>query len=172
MATSATNSSKSPGFIQKNKVALILAGLLVISNLGIYFYQKYQRGKLIDAYAEDLVTRGTQARNFVEVSLLQQTEELMRTIVWGVRGEMMRGNKELIDRYLIKLGQETQVDLVMIEDSARKIILSTDKKYENQDVREILPAVPTQVEKPRVLSASMTETIAASPIMGDDVRLG
>lgn len=166
MTTSAN--SAEPSFFQKNKLWLIAILLFIISNAGIYFYQQFQQDKLIAKMHETLKGKAELA----EASTLSRNEEvatgLCRTLTWGIRGEMERGNKELIELFLNKLVQETGLDLAIVQDQNDSIYLSTNKKYENRKV----PYIQGVISEQTVLKSDMEEIVVAAPIMGMEQRLG
>lgn len=166
MTTEATDPK--PGFFSRNKIWLIAILLFIVSNAGIYFYQKYEQDKMLDTVYETLYQKGISA----EESALARNEEvatgLCRTLTWGIRGEMERGNKEVIELFLNKLVQESGVDLVIIQNAQDSIYLSTNKKYENRKI----PYIQGVVAQQKVLKSDMEEIVVAAPIMGMESRLG
>lgn len=178
-STSNTSSSANPeakGWLAKNKIWFIVIALFAASNAGIYFYQQFKQNKQakeMRAKFDDKVKSNTEAVNtLAALKNLEIVEILTKTLVWGVRGEVIRGNKEIIDRFLIEMAQETNVDLVILEGIDGVIYLSTDKKYENQRVSEILPSVPISVDSRKVLKNEPDEIVVAAPIMGEETKLG
>ncbi|MEM0997264.1 MAG: hypothetical protein AAGN35_09305 [Bacteroidota bacterium] len=167
-----TKKQDQTGWFARNRIWLVVILLFALSNSGIFFYQRIQNQRQAEKFAEILVEKGEKGSDLVSIKHLEAVQILMKTLVWGVRGEMIRGNKELIDRFLINLVQETLLDLVIIEDPNHIIYLSTDKKYENQAVAQILPAVPISIDAPRVLKSEPDEVVAAAPIMGDEEQIG
>lgn len=165
-------SSQTPGWFAKNRIWFFLVVLFAISNSGIYFYQRYQRTKQKEEFAELLDKKGKLGEDLLALKNAEGVQMLSKTLVWGVRAEMMRGNKELIDQFLIEVVQETEADLVIVADTNNVIYLSTDKKYENQSVNDILPSVPVDIRSPKVLKSELNEMTVAAPIMGDERKIG
>jgi hypothetical protein len=166
--TSAAAEPKAPGFFAKNKLWFIALGLFVLSNTGIYFYQKHQQKLMREACRAELNMRQNNAMNLTGMRSEEVATQISRGLIWGVRGEMERGNKELIELYLNKLVQESGVDLVIIQDSKDSVYLSTDKKYENHKV----PYIQGVIERQTVLKSDYKEVVIAAPIMGMETRLG
>jgi hypothetical protein len=163
-----TPPSATPGFFQKNKVWFIVIGIYILSLAAVYFYQRHQQSRLRkDAYAE----MDRRARVAEEIST-QRNEEiannLCRAIVWGVRGEMERGNKGQIDLFLNKMVQETGLELILLQNAQDSIYLSTDKNYENHQIKYLQHAL-TEI---KTLNATLEEAVVAAPIMGTEERLG
>lgn len=159
---------KGPNFFQKNKIWFIVIGVFLVSNFSVYFYQRHQQGKLMQE-ARTLLDNEYKA---AEAMTLQRSEEITktfcRTLVFGIRGEMERGNKADIDLFLNKMVQETGVDLVVIQNAQDSIYLSTDKKYENQKA----PYINGIIEELTVLRSNLDEVVVAAPIRGLETRLG
>ena len=179
MDTSATNTSHTPqaqGFFARNRIWFIVILLFAASNAGIYFYQQFKNKKQVEKMQTDFEAKikanGESMATLSNLKNLEIAELLTKTLVWGVRGEVIRGNKELIDRFLIELAQQTNVDLIILEGIDGVIYLSTDKKYENQKVADILSGVPVSVESRKVLKNEPDELVVAAPIMGERKQTG
>ncbi|HEX2900890.1 MAG TPA: hypothetical protein VHS96_14300, partial [Bacteroidia bacterium] len=95
--------STAPSFFQKNKIWFIVIGIFLLSIGSVYFYQRFQRNRLLKACHEALDKKVKTA----EAMAIRYNEEmatnLCRAIVWGVRGEMQRGNKGEIDLFMNKM---------------------------------------------------------------------
>jgi hypothetical protein len=179
MDTSVSNTSTTPqpkGWFARNRVWFIVILLFAGSNAGIYFYQQFQQKKqakeLRAQFDTSLKTNIDAINSLSNLKNLETVDLLTKTLVWGVRGEIIRGNKELVDRFIIELAQETNVDLIILEGLDGVIYLSTDKKYENQKVSEFLANVPATVDSRKVLKNTPEEIIVAAPIMGEEAKVG
>jgi hypothetical protein len=166
------SSPQPPGWFGRNKIWFIVIAIFAVTNSGIYFYQRFQQNKQAEKFAEEMAKKGPLAEDLVRLNNLESVQLLSKSLTWGVRGEMIRGNKELIDRFLIEMVQETPADLIIIGDMNLRVYLSTDKKYEGKPVSEILPAVPVAVNSPKILKNELDEVIAAAPIMGEEEQIG
>ena len=157
-----------PNFFQKNKLWFILAGLFLLSNFSVYFYQRYQYNSLLKNCREVLDKNYETAQ---ELNLLRSEEmanNLCRTMVFGIRGEMERGNKADIELFINRMVQESGIDLVIIQNVQDSIYLSSDKKFENQRVPYIQGAISAQ----QILQSDLEGAVVAAPIMGTEQRLG
>jgi hypothetical protein len=165
-----TTDSASPkqGFFQRNKLWFIALALFAISNSGIYFYQRHEQSKLREECRKMLDAKAQMAQE----NSIDRNEEmainLSRTLVWGIRGEMERGNKETIELFMNRLVQESGLDLIIVQDAQDSIYLSTDKKFENRRV----PYIQGVISQQQVLKKDMEEVVVAAPIMGLEQRLG
>ena len=156
----------------KNKLYLIFAGLFIISNLGIYFYQKYQQSKLRDQFNQEMVHKADLATQFAQHSNERLADALVKPLVWGIRGEMMRGNTELVNHFLTTVVQSTDIKLIAVVDMTGTVMISTDKQYEGKPVTEVLPTMPKETLKAGVQSASPEKMVATAPILGETEQLG
>jgi hypothetical protein len=163
-----TAAPQGPNFFQKNKIWFIVIGLFLVSNFSVYFYQRYQHHKLMQTCRAALDTNYKTAQEMTLLRSEEAANNLCRTMVFGIRGEMERGNKADIDLFLNRMVQESGLDLVIIQNAQDSIYLSTDKKYENQRVPYIQGVITAQ----QVLKSDLAEVVIAAPIMGTEQRLG
>ena len=157
---------------KKNWKLLTVIGLFLLSNLGIYGYQKIQIRGLKADYDSFLEKQATLARANATQHNERFAKALIQPLAWGIRGEMMRGNKELVDVFLQSVVQETDVDMVAVVDMTGMVYLCTNKKFENKPVVEVLPTLPKDVIRIGVQTASPERVVATAPIMGDVQQLG
>jgi len=108
--------------------------------------------------------------------IAERNAELLRLVsvplVWAVRGEMMRGNYDQINQYLINFVREPHVQDVILAKTDGMILLATNKRLEGKPVTDSLPASVLQVEKTTVSSLEGRGLMSASPVMGLNRKLG
>ena len=108
--------------------------------------------------------------------IAERNAELLRLVsvplVWAVRGEMMRGNYDQINQYLINFVREPHVQDVILAKTDGVILLATNKRLEGKPVTDSLPASVLQVEKTTVSSLEGRGLMSASPVMGLNRKLG
>lgn len=175
-----TNSTTTPpaakeevqGFFAKNRVWIILIIALVVGNIGTFFYQDYRKDQMKKDFSEAFVEEGKLAEEMVVYRNKRAAEEMTQSLVSSIRGEMLRGNKEQLNLSLIGLVQSTGADLVTIVDTLGIVYLSTDKKFENQSILDVLPVVPRRVDKAETIKSDLEEAITVTPVMADDHRIG
>lgn len=176
----ATNSAQSPppasdqakSWFQRSKVWLFLVLALVISNVGTFLYQNYQQGKLKEAHVENMKKMAGKAEALVEYRTTQNADDMGLALTYAIQAEMIRNNKGELDLFMNQMVQETEVQLVTVVDSIGMVYLSTNKKFENKHVLEVLPGIPPKVEEPILFESKMNEALYASPIMALDHRIG
>jgi hypothetical protein len=159
-------------WFQKNKLYLFFAAVLLVSNLGLYLFKSYQIGHLKDQFNTTLAAKGESALQLAQHSNERVAEALTKPLVWGVKNEMMRGNKELLDNFLTSVVQDSDLELIVIVDMQGIIYLATDKKYEGKFVLDVLPAIPQRPLKAEVIGGTPNEAAAVSPILGETEQLG
>ena len=157
-----------PGFFRRNRIWFIVIGLFLLSNFSVYFYQRYQYNKLRETCRTTLDENYKTAEALSLLRSEEMTNNLCRTLVFGLRGDMERGNKADIDLFLNRMVQESGLDLVIVQDANDSIYVSTDKKYENHKVPYIQGIISAQ----QVLKSDLDEVVIAAPIMGTETRLG
>lgn len=170
--TTTSPNAEVKSWFQKNKLWLFIAALFLVSNLGIYFFQAYRMGNLRKEFGKEMENKSDLASQFAQYNNERFATALIKPLAWGIRGEMMRGNKELVDQFLTSVVQETDLDLIAVVDMAGMVYLSTDKKYENKPVLEVIPTMPREVVKIGIQTSSPDKVVATSPIMGDVSQLG
>jgi hypothetical protein len=166
--SSSATTSGSPTFFQKNKIWFLVIGVFLLSIGAVYFYQKFQQNRLLKACHAELDRKAAQADSLTLLRNEEIATNLTRTLIWGIRGEMERGNKGEIDLFLNKMVQETGLELVLVQNDMDSIYLSTDKNYENHKIAYLQRVL----NKQEVLKSTLEETVVAAPIMGNEARLG
>lgn len=169
-STSANQEVKS--WFVKNRIYLFFAGVMLVSNLGIYWFKSYQIGQVKDRANLEITTKGDLAMQFATHSNERVAQALIKPLVWAVKNEMVRGNKEMLDNFLTSVVQDTDLDLIVVVDMTGTIYLSTDKKYEGKSVLEVLPTIPQRPLKAETFGGNAQEAAAVSPILGDTEQLG
>jgi hypothetical protein len=159
-------------WFQKNKIYLIFGGILLLTNLGTYWFKSYQMGQLRDKVNMENTQKGEYGLQLAQHSNERVAEALIKPLVWAVKNEMIRGNKEMLDNFLTSVVQNSDLDMIVIVDMTGTIYLSTDKKYEGKSVMEVLPTIPQRPLQAETFGATPLEAAAVSPILGDTEQLG
>lgn len=98
---------------------------------------------------------------------------LVKPIVWSIRSELMRGNRDQVELLMTDLLRGSDLEYLHLVDNDRNVVLSTNKKLEgmpvdDKDVSGVLGTDSTMVF--RVKNSTLTTVVA--PVMGYDSRLG
>lgn len=97
------------------------------------------------------------AQTEVEKNTLQRTaqEALARhsgeiyqlfgtALAWNIRSAMMRNNMDEIDQYFAALVKNPQIPLVLLADPAGKVLLASDRKFQDRNFSDNFPAALLQ----------------------------
>jgi uncharacterized protein (UPF0333 family) len=164
--------SKPKGWARKNAALLVLIFVLVVSNLANYFYHQNQRKVDRKEFQEVVHKVADDSEDLLQHRVKTMAETVSSALTNGIKAEMIRGNYEQLNTFLVDMVQKTELDLVAIADTIGIIIISTDKKYEGQRVKEVLPSIDLKVERPMILVAEVGGVKLTGPIMAADHRLG
>jgi hypothetical protein len=99
-------------------------------------------------------------------------ELLSVPLVWAVRSEMIRGNYDQINQYMINFVRQPNVNEVVLVKPDGVIMLATNKRLEGTPVADSFPASVLQVERTTVSPLEQRGWMSASPIMGINQKLG
>lgn len=156
---------KDPVGILKRQWHVLLIIVLLIAIGGMYLWKNIAvsntRKEVTAQAARVIAERNTELLRLVSVPL-----------VWAVRGEMMRGNYDQINQYLINFVREPHVQDVILAKADGVILLATNKRLEGEPVTDSFPASVLQVEKTTVNSLEGKGLVSASPVMGLNRKLG
>lgn len=108
--------------------AVIIAALLFAGYLGLSKNQALK--KQTKAFATEKSEYVEQAQNAFQANTKEQMELMMKTFVWSVRGEMIRGNQEQVDQYFTQLVKVDNIEEIALVDNDGTTIISTNKKNE------------------------------------------
>lgn len=112
-----------------------------------------------------------QAEQTVRRNAGQQLELMMKTFVWAVRSEMIRGNIEQTGQYFNQLVQDELVQEVILVNPEGVILLSSKQEEEGQKLKADYAPLLNEINEVTVLNSAEKEVIAA-PVMSIDSRIG
>lgn len=157
--------SKLLGFILNHKIIFIL--LLIICALLIYHVIKINVIENEHARTTEILKKEYSLHiDSMRIANLQQT---IRVFSWAVRSEMNRDNLEEVNQFFLTFVKEKDIRMItLINPENSKIILSTDKKNEGQEIndRQILDAMDLKV----LADSSQLQLVV--PIMGLNIKKG
>ena len=180
MATESGGPSKTPGTgypssreqgrarsiaLVKKQWHLLVILVLIAAVAGMYVWKNFAVGKTREQLTEKAGRVITQQN---EASL----QLVMVPLVWAVRSEMIRGNYDQINQYMINFVREPNVNEVVLAKPDGSIVLATNKRLEGTPVAGSFPGTVLQVDKTTVSSLADRGLLAASPVMGISEKLG
>jgi len=153
-------------FVRKHPIATaIIAGILLAGIVWLWkdIEGSVEQKRLIKAANEQLQTNQDAALKL-----------LAKPMVWSIRAEWMRGNKEQVELMLVDVIKGSDLLYLHFLDMSGKVIVSTDKRLEGLTLED--PAVNAALNTDTTVllpKDKKTEaTVLVAPVMGYDRRLG
>lgn len=169
---SETNEAQPQTWFRKNLIWILLLAGLVVGNLATYFVQKARGNAIRVEMTHQMEDLASSSDALMRHQNAEHIKAAGKALTYVARAEMQRGNKEQLDLFLVDMVQQTEIEMVSIIDSAGKVFLSTNKKYQGKYVSEVLPSIPPVVNRPQVLENTTRKATFASPVMANDRRIG
>ena len=151
-------------FMKKYPVfATILISLTVL--IVVYLWQdfsaKRERNRVIRAAA---------------AQVNENTHEMLRLVsrpmVWSIRAELLRGNREQIELLISDMVRENNFENIFITDNTGEIIISTTKRQEGQNAASFIDQAMVTPENTTITPVDNHTILLSAPILGFDRRLG
>lgn len=169
----ASQPQKADGFLKRNRMWLILVGLLLVLLAIVYI----RSTMTIAQIRKSMVAQQHDLEEQAQHMLASNTEELLLLSIqgfdWAVRGELIRGNEEQVQQYFTQLVKNERVQQVEFIDQDRIIQLSSDKKKESQVFdRSEFETDPLAKNEPYYHVDSLGNILLLAPVMGLERKLG
>jgi hypothetical protein len=151
---------------------IILVGLVILLPLGVYFFMNLEISKL--EYRQKQQTDSLRAQTTLEIR--QNNEANLKTVAkvfsWAVRAEMLRDNMEQVDQIMTELVKVKPYQQVVLVSNEGKVLLSTDKKYEEKTYTEQFYQQIAGSDQVEIKTQTSGELLVSAPVYGIDARLG
>ena len=166
---------KTPSQIQaakSRKTILILIGVALLLLLVLWFWKAMEIKGLKKAFTASKIelhekaTREIVGNNEIHLKLLA------KPMIWALRTEMMQGNLNQVNLYLIDLVKERNFQSIAIANDEGVIISSTNKKEEEMPFTSISKKEYLVSNETTIENEGDSVLIMTSPIMGFNNRLG
>lgn len=153
-------------FVRKHPIATaIIAGILLAGIVWLWkdIEGSVEQKRLIKAANEQLQTNQDAALNL-----------LAKPMVWSIRAEWMRGNKEQVELMLVDVIKGSDLLYLHFLDMSGKVIVSTDKRLEGLPLEDAAVNAVLGTDTTLVLPSDKKAetTVLVAPVMGYDSRLG
>jgi hypothetical protein len=112
------------------------------------------------------------AREYADSQYNKEEERFGQVLAWAVRGELIRNNLDQIDQYLTELVKTKDTERVVLISEEGKLLVSTDKRLENDDASNLYPKEVLNQRKITVKSDVDNKKLLIVPVMGLNARLG
>lgn len=111
------------------------------------------------------------AREYADSQYKKEEERFGQVLSWAVRGELIRNNLDQVSQYLNELVKMKDTERVVLISDEGKLLVSTDKKLEEAEGKDIYPAEVLQQQKITLMSDVEGKKILVVPVMGLNTRL-
>ncbi len=160
-----------PGMLKLGKTGWIITiSLLIIG--GLLLWKNISEKRLVKNYAEKEQSIIEKANLQLKANRSQTMDLVHMTLVWAIRSEMLRGNMEAVDQYIIQFVKEKDIEQVLLADPSGKILLSSDKKLEGKTFSNFYPSIILDANKSMVVDRDSTSIYVFGPVMGLSKKLG
>lgn len=176
--TTKPSTAPEPVVVKKKKlktsqiIMIILVGLVILLPLGVYFFMNLEISKM--EYRQKQETDSLRTQTALEIR--QNNEANLQTVAkvfsWAVRAEMMRDNMEQVDQIMTELVKVKPYQQVVLLSNDGKVLLSTDKKYEEKTYTEQFYQQIAGSDQVEIKTQTSGELLVSAPVYGIDSRLG
>lgn len=111
------------------------------------------------------------AREYADSQYKKEEERFGQVLSWAVRGELIRNNLDQISQYLNELVKMKDTERVVVISDEGKLLVSTDKKLEEAEGKDLYPAEVLQQRKITLMSDVDGKKLLIVPVMGLNSRL-
>lgn len=111
------------------------------------------------------------AREYADSQYKNEEERFGQVLAWAVRGELLRNNLDQIDQYLTELVKTKDTERVVLISEEGKLLVSTDKRLEDEAAAKIYPKEVLNQRKVTMTSDSKGRKMLVVPVMGLNSRL-
>ena len=152
--------------------AVIIAGLLLIALIVVYFVKQAQINSLQEEHNTTLNELQTEFNTFTASNSKSNYSLVAQTFSWTIRKEMMNDNLEPVNNYFNILVKNKDVQELFLTDASGKIILSTNKKNQDKMFGDLYDPKMIRTDEVKSFQAEDNSLFVASPVFGYDKRLG
>jgi len=93
-------------------------------------------------------------------------------LVWVVRSEMMRGNYDQVNQYLVQFVREPNMKEIVVARTDGRIVAATNKQREGAPANDFFPPEVLRTDTITVTSREDGGIMVAAPVMGLNEKLG
>ncbi|TVQ06369.1 MAG: hypothetical protein EA361_19850 [Bacteroidetes bacterium] len=151
-------------FIKKNPVFFTIIVSLVIMAAG-YFWMNFQSDRQFKRLENEAASR-------VEQNNHDMLRLFTRPMVWSIRSEMLRGNKEQVDMLISDIVREDNFQHIFVVNAEGEIFSSTNKRQEGQKATDYVDAEMLSMNATTIVQGEDNVLTLYSPILGFDRRIG
>jgi hypothetical protein len=139
-------------------IALVLMGAMY---LWLDFQAKRERNRIVRSASEQ-----------IDQNNLEMLRLFSRPMVWSIRAEMLRGNKEQIDLLISDMVREKNFENIFVVDMEGTIYVSTTKRQEGQQAADFISPDLLSADATIIQDTGNNTQLLVSPVLGFDRRIG
>lgn len=121
--------------------------------------------------ANERVLITQEAREYADKQYIKEEERFGQVLAWAVRGELIRSNLDQVDQYLNELVKMKDTDRVVLVSEEGKLLVSTDKKLEDESVANLYPQEILKPDSITVETNVDDKKLLVVPVMGLNSRI-
>jgi hypothetical protein len=111
------------------------------------------------------------AREYADSQYNKEEERFGLVLSWAVRGELLRNNLDQARQYLDELVKMRDTERVVLISDDGKLLVSTDKRLEEAEAKELYPDNVLQLQKIAIMSDVDGRKLLVVPVMGLNSRM-
>jgi hypothetical protein len=171
MAAINDNSANSPSFFNDNRPVLITIIIALVLIAAIWIWKAIEISNLKEKGQTEQLALKKEANKQLLQAHSQHLELLAKPFIWALRTEMMQGNLNQVNLYMVDMVKEKNIQRIIVANAKGTIIASTNKKDEGRPWAEIITDADINIAKTQVDTIGNVLTMT-SPVMGFNNRLG
>lgn len=121
--------------------------------------------------ANERVLITQEAREYADKQYIKEEERFGQVLAWAVRGELIRSNLDQVDQYLNELVKMKDTDRVVLVSEEGKLLVSTDKRLEDENVANLYPQEILKPDNITVVTNVDDKKLLVVPVMGLNNRI-
>jgi hypothetical protein len=121
--------------------------------------------------ANERVLISQEAREYADKQYIKEEERFGQVLAWAVRGELIRSNLDQVDQYLNELVKMKDTDRVVLVSEEGKLLVSTDKRLEDENVADLYPKEILKADTITVETNVDDKKLLVVPVMGLNNRI-
>jgi hypothetical protein len=121
--------------------------------------------------ASERVLITQEAREYADKQYVKEEERFGQVLAWAVRGELIRSNLDQVDQYLNELVKMKDTDRVVLVSEEGKLLVSTDKRLEDENVANLYPQEILKPDNITVVTNVDDKKLLVVPVMGLNSRI-
>lgn len=151
-------------FLRRNPVFSTIAISFIIMVAG-YLYMNFHADRQYKRVEKEAYTR-------VEQNNHDMLGLFTRPMVWSIRSEMLRGNKEQVDMLISDIVREDNFRNIFVVNAEGEILSSTNKRQEGQQATDYIEPEMLAMDATTIVTGDDNVLTLYSPILGFDRRIG